>query len=388
MKKLTTVLLTAALFACIGLITGCEGPEGPQGPQGPPGTPGVSFEGFADSIQCGSCHTPDIDTMYYVFARKYQWGQSLHAVGGNLERNGSTCAGCHSTEGLLERWNEGWTTQVVDPVLNPAPINCFACHSPHMRGDFSLREADPVNIVSFVNTVPDAVFDYGPGNMCVQCHQTRTSSAMSPKPDPTAPTATISITSSRWYPHYGVQGQMLMGEGGFEFADVTYTGNSNHTNNPGIKENGCAGCHMAEQADGDLGTGNAGGHTMKITWQPSGEEPDTSYFLAGCEDAGCHGENFSTTTNYAGSSTAPVGAQTAIHELLDSLHTILIDRGYINPATGLVNASSSSPLVITNEQAGALFNFWFVEHEGSFGIHNTKYAKELLESSIAKLTVR
>ncbi len=207
---------------------------------------------------------------------------------------------------------------------------------------------------------------------------------MTPKPDPTAPTATISIATSRWYPHYGVQGQMLMGAGGFEYTDYTYTGNSNHSLNPGILENGCAGCHMGEQSD-DLGTGNAGGHTMNITWQPVGEEPDTSYFLAGCEDAGCHGENFSPTTDYAGSSTAPVGAQTYIHGLLDSLHTLLVDGGYLNATTGLVNASSGNPLVITNEEAGALFNYFFVEHEGSFGVHNTKYAKELLESSIAKL---
>jgi hypothetical protein len=60
---------------------------------------------------------------------------------------------------------------------------------------------------------------------------------------------------------------MLMGAGGFEFVEYTYTGSSNHTLNPGILENGCASCHMGEQSD-DLGTGNAGGHTMKITWVP------------------------------------------------------------------------------------------------------------------------
>jgi len=253
-----------------------------------------------------------------------------------------------------------------------------------MRADFSLREADPVMITSFITGVPDAMFDYGAGNMCVQCHQTRTSSPMTPKPDPAAPTATISIATSRWYPHYGVQGQMLMGEGGFEFQGYTY-GNSPHTTQQGIMENGCAGCHMAVQSDGDLGTGNAGGHTMKITWNPVAEEPDTSYFLAGCEDAGCHGEGFYPTTDYPGASTAPAGAQTFIHGLLDSLGTLLVNAGYLDPVTGVVKASSSTPLVITNADAGALYNYFFVEHEGSFGVHNTKYAKDLLESSIAQL---
>jgi hypothetical protein len=177
---------------------------------------------------------------------------------------------------------------------------------------------------------------------------------------------------------------MLMGEGGFEYDGYTYL-NSVHTALQGILENGCAGCHMAEQSDGDLGTGNAGGHTMKITWTPAGEEPDTSYFLGGCEDAGCHGEGFHPTTDYPGISTAPVGAQTYIHGLLDSLHTLLVDAGYLNAATGVINASTGNPLEITNGDAGALYNYFFVEHEGSFGVHNTRYAKDLLESSIAHM---
>ena len=71
-----------------------------------------------------------------------------------------------------------------------------------------------------------STFDYGRGNLCVACHKTRT---MSPEPDPNS-SDPIEITGSgRWYPHYGVQGQMLAGTGGFEFAGETYS-NSYHTN--------------------------------------------------------------------------------------------------------------------------------------------------------------
>jgi hypothetical protein len=210
---------------------------------------------------------------------------------------------------------------------------------------------------------------------------------MSPIPDPTrtADTDTITIRSSRWYPHYGVQGQMLMGTGGFEFVDYVYTGSSNHATNTGILENGCASCHMGVQSD-DLGTGNAGGHTMRITWVPAGEEgEEVSYFLAGCQDAGCHGESIETT-DIPGSSTGGVGAQTLVEAYLDTLHGLLVDRGWIVDATGLVNASGSSPLKIAPESSsGALYNYFFVEHEGSRGVHNTKYAVELLQSSVAEL---
>jgi hypothetical protein len=41
--------------------------------------------------------------------------------------------------------------------------------------------------------------------------------------------------------------------------------------------------------------------------------------------------------------------------------------------------------IAPESRAGALYNYFFIEHEGSFGVHNTKYALELLQSSIAEL---
>jgi hypothetical protein len=70
---------------------------------------------------------------------------------------------------------------------------------------------------------------------------------------------------------------------------------------------------------------------------------------------------------------------------LDTLHTLLVNKNYINATTGLVNASSSSPLKIPALKAGALYNFFFLEHDLSFGIHNSKYAIELIQSSIAEM---
>jgi hypothetical protein len=386
MRTVTDFIVITISFIAIGVIIGCEGPQGPPGPQGDPGLGSFAFESFADSIQCATCHTPDVDTTYFVNARKYQWSASLHANGGDLERNGPNCAGCHTTEGFLDRWRNGWTSQIVAEVFNPSPPNCFACHSPHLRGDFTLREADPVTIASFVANAPDAVFNYGAGNQCVQCHQTRTTTPMTPIPDPTktAVTDTITISTSRWYPHYGVNGQMLMGKGGYEFVDYTYTGSSNHTYNLAIEQNGCASCHMGVQSD-DLGTGNAGGHTMKITWVPEGETGgELSYFLAGCQDPGCHGEGIETT-DISGPSTGGVGAQTLVRAYVDTLFGLIDARGWFNADT-LVNASTSNPLKISPaSRAGAIYNYFFIEHEGSMGVHNTKYALELLKSSVAEL---
>jgi hypothetical protein len=50
-------------------------------------------------------------------------------------------------------------------------------------------------------------FDGGQGNLCANCHQIRNAA-------PTAEAGNVSVTSSRFGTHYGVEAQMLLGEGG------------------------------------------------------------------------------------------------------------------------------------------------------------------------------
>jgi len=67
------------------------------------------------------------------------------------------------------------------------------------------------------------------------------------------------------------------------------------------------------------------------------------------------------------------------------LENRLIALGYLDASTKLVNASSSSPLKLPVEQAGALYNYFFLEHDLSLGIHNYQYARYLLRTSIQHL---
>lgn len=378
-KGIAALGVALGLFIWIFTLAGCEGPEGPKGDsdtiyvnQYP-----LNLEGFAPNIKCADCHNPDVDTTYYLWARRYQWQNSLHAYGGDLERNGPDCAGCHTTEGFIHRWKNNWASQQVPAQQNPSPPGCFACHSPHSRANFSLRDVVPVTLTSGITGVNDATFDFGKGNLCAQCHQPRT---VSPKPDPTktAPTDTIRITSSRWYPHYGVQAQMLMGTGGFEFIGYTYR-QSNHQSNQTLLEEGCTECHMASQVyPPDLGSGRGGGHTMKIRYSSDESESDTLFALAGCNQSGCHGTGGFTKATI-------LAAERAIDDSLHVLETLLRQRGWLT-ASGTVNASSSNPLRISPAyKAGAMYNFFFIEHDASRGMHNTKYTMDLLTSSLAVL---
>ena len=371
MKKLRNLLrLLVAGVLLVGMFAACEGPEGPAGPkgdkgdQGDPGDPGpgsvVNWEGFKEGIVCAQCHNPDYDTLYYVWGIRTQWLQSKHANGGAYFENSSTCGPCHTTEGFVQQS----LGQTITGQPISSPIGCFACHSPHSRADFSLRTVEPVTMLAGVVGEADPVFDYGKGNLCANCHKPR---SINPKPDPTktADTDTITITSSRWYQHYGVQGPMLAGTNGFEFAGYSYS-NSYHTNSAEIKAEGCSICHMALEERNP-----AGGHTMKM-------EGDEGELLVGCNLEGCHGGAVEEL-DYE-------GVQTQTEELLDSLHTLLLDRNWIT-ASGSINASSSSPLKIAPAYlSGALYNYFFIEHDLSFGIHNTNYTIDLLESSIEVLS--
>lgn len=380
-KPFTPLAMLAVLVAFALVLFGCEGPagsDGKDGKDGKDGTTGVlNLEGFAPNINCGSCHNPDIDTTYFLWARRYQWERSLHAYGGDLERNGPDCAGCHTTEGFIERWKNNFATQTVAPKSNPSPPGCFACHSPHSRGDFSLRSTNPVTLASTIVGYSAATFDYGKGNVCAQCHQPR---SLNPRPDTSkyAASDTIVITSSRWYPHYGVQAQMLMGTGGFQFRGTAYE-NSGHTLNTAIKEEGCVACHMASQVyPPDLGAGRGGGHTMKIRYSSTEAATDTLFVLAGCNVSGCHGTGGFTKATL-------LASEKAIEDSLHSLFTLLRQRNWVT-ASGSINASTGNPLRISPAyRAGALYNYFFIEHDASRGMHNKKYTQALLNSSLQAL---
>ena len=365
-------IIIAAIYLSV-LLAACEGPAGPQGPSGT----ATTFEGFAPDIVCGDCHNPDQDSVNYVWAKRYQWMLSKHYLGGDYERNTSTCAGCHTTEGFIQATAGIEVTTHTDA----SPPGCFACHSPHSRGNFSLRTTAPPTLNETVAGQGQQIFDYGKGNLCASCHKPRT---IDPKPDPTKvnTTDTIVITSSRWYPHYGVQSQMLKGTGGFQFIGYTYTGNSNHTDNPVIKQEGCIMCHMA---DATAGSGIAGGHTMNISYENTSHQPAS--LTTGCMTSGCHSQGF--TIDYIGSSaflTGGLGAHSATIAMLDTLMGLLVEKGWYDSTTGQVIASSGNPLRIAPAaRSGALFNFFFVEHDLSKGAHNSRYTLELLRSSIDEL---
>jgi hypothetical protein len=342
------VLTTIALLALLMLTVGCEREV----------TGDVQVVNQADE-NCFECHNGRLDQA------QGEWANSVHASGSSVDytnRGGSDCTACHNQEGFISFLTTGQLPS--EPLDQVSAIGCFSCHNPHENGDLSLRISDPYVLANGV------VFDYNQGNLCVECHHSRESVAQI--------TDNFEITSSRFGPHHGPQGDMLAGTQGYEFPgldyDIFFTPHANAV------RDACAGCHMGNVSNHD---GYAvGGHTFRIVSEDGAESQ-----IEFCADAGCHGAddpdsiNFTVdAVDYDGDGNVE-GFQSEIAGMLEELETLLRAQGI------MVTGGRNDGLLQTGTYAdghlvGAAWNFYFVEDDQSHGGHNFRYAVSLLEASI------
>lgn len=343
-------IFMSALLISLFMMSGCT-KQGPPGPEGPKGEDGIS--GTDGTAGCIQCHNTD----QTIAAVTLQWEHSVHATGGNFERNTTSCAPCHTSQGFLERMATGAKATAED-IANPNPPNCYTCHNIHKTytvDDWALTYADPVTLWYPADA---EVVDYGKGNQCANCHQAR---VVSPVPVPGSGDI-YKLTNSRYGTHHSPVANMLAGVGGYEDGDYE---NSPHGS---LVEDGCVTCHMSTAYGWQ-----AGGHTTKIEYDYHGT---MELNLAGCTS--CHSDEEELVSEIE-------EVQTEVIGLLDNLRTILKDKGYLGD-DDLFLASSGSPLNLTADELGACLNFQMVLEDKSNGVHNQEYAKELLEKSIDALS--
>ncbi len=330
-RKIITI---AGLFAMAALLlSGCQGERGVKGD---PGT-----------TTCFGCHDNDNLAMIAI---ERQWQRSNHGIGATVFENGQSCARCHTAQGFISVHSGGDTVAVEE---NPSVIHCFACHAPHDNGNFNLRVNGPV-------TYPmGGTFDgYGNASTCAACHQDRR-----PNPMYSYDADSLTITSSRWGPHHGVQSDVFIGTHAYIFPGETYDSTSAHNQ---LAREACINCHMAGPV-GDLG----GGHTMKVVFEEEGEETELT---EGCTVTGCHdgADDFSFAYH---------GVQDSVLALLATLRSQLLAESLITEA-GRVNASTSAPLRVPMDVAGAIFNYYLFNEDRSEGVHNPDYYFDVLNTTI------
>ena len=352
MKNYMLLICTFCIAIVMGLAS-CEGEDGTAGPIGPIGPQGPAGPQGEGTQNCVMCH----GSSQLISAKQFQWEHSVHATGGHYDRNTTACAGCHTSQGFLERIETdapfGATAATIE---DPLPQNCFTCHQIHQTytvDDWAFTQTDPVTYWTINETS-----DFGNANLCISCHQAR---AVTPALPDASTGGTVNIQSTRYGPHHGPQGMMLPGIGGYELAGPSVYENSAHTlllanNTAGA----CIACHMAPQA-----AAASGGHTFRVTSETGVLNPTACVT--------CHPVAADLKTLFE-------DRQAQVEAKLLELETLLVARGLYNAETGLNNKGDFEV-----HEAGALYNFKYVEEDQSFGVHNFKYAMALLNNSIAAL---
>lgn len=308
----------------------------------------------------------------------------------------STCVKCHTAEGL-PMFLENGGTHVVAPngslvttgVVEVKPSNGFRCSTCHDEKNWPNRYAIPSvvfpsgAVVSLGGKDADGNFVADESNLCISCHQGRTSTVtldvtLKDKA-PDAPDKSIRFQNI----HYFAAGATLFGndvKGAYQWADQKYNGqNVQHPLNKckdchdvhalNVKVDACAGCHTSSKDPKD----------------PSTYRMDT--------------------TDYNGNGDVSEGIKAEIATFGEKLYAAIQAYAKDKAGVGIVYDAGSNPYYFVDADGDgkadkndkgasiqynawtpnllrAAYNYqWFVKDPGNF-THNPKYVMQVLYDSI------
>jgi hypothetical protein len=404
--RLCTVVLCFLLFVGLAILIGCDS-SGVTGDGD-----GFDLSSINNSDACLDCHSGDTATGNNVLGASagyensghYQGPRTLAPAGGDhmyvfhgsnaMYANGGGCEPCHTHQGFVE-WVATGSSSTVESASQPG---CFTCHAPHETGNFTLRKSTSVALVDGTST-----FDYGSGNLCVNCHLSRTDvatflSATFPK----------SIKSYEG-PHHGPQSDFIMGTNHWVYGGNSYNGVSVHAT---ATANSCVTCHLYLPASRLSGTLELGGHGMYLASEVHGSSKD---LVSSCLESGCHdtgsqfnpdypggpysdffNNNKTATANWDGDATTE-NKLDEIKGLRDTLIGYFGTGGNFTGGQAPLTASSgewgrdwdfqsqSTGNTMTLFQAQSFWNFKIFMEDRSMGIHNPTFAAQILYDAIDNL---
>ncbi len=339
---------------------GCEDCHGPanQHKNGGFDTKGQYIAKTIDAGVCLKCHdAPTHHTIgkYYLASNHATFPNTAHA-------NRTSCFPCHSGSAYMKyaanQTNPGWNDSDI-----LVPISCAACHDPHDDTNFGLRYT-PVTLQNRYQ-----VTSGGMGEICMTCHQSRTD-------------VTTALTNDgpyygffdRFGPHHGPQTDMYFGQNAYTFGNASLKGLMTHA----AATDACVTCHMAP-----IGAG-----TPSHQWGMIDTTGGTAKDLVGaCQK--CHGPSVTSFDDVLASSDWDgngkiEGAQTEIEGLMNILKSNL-PADSKNPSAPVSMLYDS--LLVKNQPniVRGLYTYWFVENDGSMGVHNAKYTVAILQSALRAL---
>ena len=301
---------------------------------------------LAQENSCKDCHN---DTTV-ITGKKTAWSESMHGTGEAYGRGtSSSCTACHSGGGFSAMVAAGLSPDIVeagDP--NPTRQDCRACHQIHTSytgADWALETTEPVALFA----LEGAIYDGGKGNLCANCHQPRRTIAAAD------PNGNIAVTSSHWGPHHGPQSAILLGQGGA--GDVVGFPSAHAM----LVRNTCVTCHIGED---NVHTFEAVEASCMVChdedFDIDGKQAEVAALIVELRDLLLAKDLLATEKEYE------IGEDGAIEEVVVGYH----------PVVGNYPAA----------EASALWNYITIAIEdGSLGVHNPDYTRDLLEASIAAM---
>ncbi len=314
---------------------------------------------------CGRCHTGSHHPNYD------EWSSSHHALvtetpaeefeAGEALNN---CGKCHSGEFFLRSIVNGETLEddalLGQPREEQLAIACVVCHYPHAQTgnaaapeegrDYQLRFPEVASPIP-TNTI-DATTNAARFNVCGQCHHGRG--------------RTWESTSRG--PHGSVQSNVYVGEMAMPDSDEPVTPLvPSRVSVHSFAPEQCASCHLYRQDFMSDQAPAIAGHTFEVN------------------NAGCTVTSASTSCHptTAAAVAAQATLQTEIQAKLDDIRMLLGD-----PATWEYS-STGGPMdqsMISDDVKKARFLLKYVEADGSLGIHNPDYVRDMLDEAEALLT--
>ncbi len=308
---------------------------------------------------CGQCHVGDSQPHFT------QWASSRHAAIDGYVQSAfidgqpgrlSSCGACHSGDYYYNAILND--TPVADDALAGLPpealmaTECAMCHEPHMQTnnasltpdgrDFQLR-FPILKLPAATNTVAAAT-DSDRFNLCGQCHHSRGRT----------------WTSNSRGPHHSVQSNVLAGEMPMPEADgdvpipLVDSRVSVHADAP----TQCAACHLPRvETPDDPFAPTLSQHTFAATTQ-------------NCTLPGCH-----TSVEQAAGRQGTL--QSGVTSALARIEGKLGDAStWQYSATG--GPSSDDQSAIPENIRKARFLISYVEADGSLGMHNPDYTRDIL----------
>jgi hypothetical protein len=279
----------------------------------------------------GSC-APFPDTACYVpTGTEFDGSNAFYA-------NSGGCQMCHTHEGFRKRVSGqydppdgsysikfSWDTRAqvgsptttpntpltADVIVNPSPVGCFTCHTPHGIGTADGEHLDQtIPVGTTITTQTGAVWGANKqkGHMCAECHEIRLNQFATTSDSIVASikgTGTFSV-SAPYGPHHGPQTDVLLGKGGAEYKGTagafTFAGTYSNSPHTAIFGADCISCHMQDDfsdinVTGSFGVNAAvGGHAMSNKGFVHGAE---KALVIGCGSTGVDAQGNPTSCHTA-----------------------------------------------------------------------------------------